>query len=361
MTSATVPYAPNQAPTVPTVVLSGFRASGFQGSGMITSCNALSETRSRVMTAARRWVARDLGGREVLEEIVVELPGPGPGEVAVEVRAAGMNPADWKHFGPGQDPKLLPLTIGSEVAGLISALGPATQIASGGGAVGEEVVVFPVSDGYSSALTARAADVFAKPSELTFPQAANLLLVGTTAAETLDLAGVSKGDTVLVHAAAGGVGTSVVQQAVLLGATVIGTAAERDFDAVRGFGAIPVAYGLGLEERVRQAAPDGIDAVIDTVGVDEAIDVSLALVSDRARIVSTAAFGRVKRDGFQIVGAANPHSGPFRAAARKAILDLAARGKLTVPIGQTFPLSETPRAVEALQGKHPYGKLALVP
>jgi NADPH:quinone reductase len=313
------------------------------------------------MTQARRWVAKDFGGPEVLEEIVVDLAEPKPGQATLEVRAAGMNPSDYKHFARAQDPKLLPLSIGSEVAGTIAALGPGTEIASGGGAIGDEVVAFRVSDGYSSALNASAADVFAKPSDLTFPQAANLLLVGTTAAETLHVAGVAAGKTVLVHGAAGGVGTSVVQQAVDLGATVIGTASERDFDALRAFGAIPVQYGPGLEERVRRAAPGGVDAAIDTVGVDEAIDVSLALVSDRRRIVSTAAFGRVKRDGFQIVGAANPQSGPFRAAARKPILDLAAHGKLTVPICRTFPLSEAPRAVEALEGRHPFGKLALVP
>jgi len=313
------------------------------------------------VTQARRWVAKDFGGPEVLSEIAVELPAPAAGEVTVEVRAAGMNPADYKHFGSGQDPKLLPLSTGYEVAGVIRALGPDTEIASGGGAVGDEVVVFQIFDGYSSALNAPAADVFAKPSTLSFPEAANLLLVGTTAAETLHVIGLSAGETVLVHGAAGAVGTSVVQQARLLGATVIGTASERDFDAVRGFGATPVRYGPGLEDRVREAAVAGVDAAVDTVGVDEAIDVSLALVSDRRRIVSTAAFGRAARDGFQTIGAANPNSGPFRAAARQTILDLAAHGKLIVPIGATFSLSDAPRAVEALAGRHPYGKLALVP
>ncbi len=312
------------------------------------------------MADARKWVATGFGGPEVLEQITVTLADPKPGEVTVAMRAAGMNPADYKHFGPGQDPKLLPLSTGFEVAGAILAIGADTELASGGGAVGDEVVVFRVSDGYSTALNAPAADVFAKPANLDFPQAANLLLVGTTAAEALEVSGVGAGDTLLVHASAGAVGTSVVQQARLLGATVIGTAAERDFDAVSGFGATAVAYGPGLEQRVREVAPGAIDAVIDTIGVDEAVDVSLALLADRERFVTTAAFARAKQDGFRFIGAANPHSGPFRAAARPRILELAAQGKLVVPIGQTFPFAEARRAVQSLQGEHPFGKLALV-
>ena len=305
-------------------------------------------------------MAEDFGGPEVLNEVLVDLPEPGTGDVTVEVRACGMNPPDYKHFGPGQDPSRLPLTVGYEVAGVIAALGPNTEIASGDAAVGDEVVVFQIGDGYSTAINAPGADVFAKPPTLTFPQGANLLMVGTTAAETLHVVGVSAGETVLVHGAAGGVGTSVVQQAKLLGAEVIGTASDRDSAALKALGGIPVRYGAGLEDRLRRAAPQGIDAAIDTVGVDEAIDASLALVKDRQRIVSTAAFGRAKQDEFQVIGASNPRSGPFRAAARPRILELAAQGKLTVPIGQTFALSEAPAAVQALRARHPYGKLALV-
>src|ERR1700761_8165860 len=104
------------------------------------------------MTHARRWVATNFGDPEVLVEIEVRLLDPAPGQVRIEVRAVGMNPADYKHFAPGQDPKLLPLTVGYEVAGVIAGIGADTEIGSGGGAVGDEVVAFPVSDGYSSAL-----------------------------------------------------------------------------------------------------------------------------------------------------------------------------------------------------------------
>jgi NADPH:quinone reductase len=309
---------------------------------------------------ATQWVATDFGGPEVLQQRAVELGPPGPGEVTIEVRAAGMNPADYRHFAPGQDKSLLPLTVGYEVAGVITAIGPGAQLASGGGAVGDEVVAFQILGGYASAVTVRANDVFAKPVALDFPQAANLLLVGTTASEMLHVTGVSAGDVVLLHGAAGAVGTSALQQARLLGATVIGTAGPADFDAVRRLGGIPVQYGDGLQERVRAAAPDGISAALDTVGSDEAADVSLAVVRDRRRIVTIAAHGRASTDGIVWISGSNPASGRYRSSQRAPLLQLAAEGRITVPIGATFPLDDAPAAVAALMGRHPYGKLALV-
>ena len=296
----------------------------------------------------------------MLSEVQVSLPAPHRGEVLVEVRASGMNPADWKHFAPGGDPELLPLTLGFEAAGVILAIGPETQIASGGGEVGEDVIVFQVADGYSTALLAHAADVFAKPLTLSFSQAANLMLVGTTAAELLSVAGVGAEDTILVHGAAGAVGTSVVQQARVIGATVVGTASPVDFSQVESFGAHALAYGDGLEDRIREAAPQGIDAAVDTVGVDEAVDVSLRVVADRGRIVTTAAFVRAREEGFRLVGAANPSSAGFRRQARGSILTLATAGQLQVPIAAEYPFDDAPRALADLRAPHRSGKFALI-
>jgi len=312
------------------------------------------------VTTAQRWVATAFGGPEVLKLVETDVPTPGPGQVTIEVRAAGVNPADHKHFAAGQDPGLLPLAIGYEVAGVVSALGPGTELASGGGTGGDEVVASLVNGGYATALTVAAADVFAKPARLGWAEAANLLLVGTTAAEMLAVTGVADGETVLVHGAAGAVGSSVLQQARILGARVVGTAAERDFELVRSLGAEPVGYDDGLVERVRRAAPGRIAAALDTTGSDQAADASLALVADRGRIVTTAAFGRAAADGFRSVGAANPASGPFRARARSHVLALAAAGDLIVPIARTFPLSQAPDALSLLRGPHPAGKLALI-
>jgi NADPH:quinone reductase len=312
------------------------------------------------VTGPRRWVAVGFGGPEVLRCVDVEVPRPGHGQVTIDVRAAGMNPADAKHIAAGQDPKLLPLSIGFEVSGVVTALGPGTRLASGGGAVGDEVVVSPISGGYTTAITVPASSVFAKPATLSFAEAAGLLLVATTAADLLHASGAREGETVLLHGAAGAVGVMVLQQARWIGVRVVGTASPANFGYVRRFGGDPVEYGPGLLDRVRAAAPGGVAAALDTVGSDEAGDVSLALVGDRKRVVTIAAAPRAKADGYVFVGASNPESGPFRARARSGILKQAQDGELAVPIAQTFAFDDAPAAFAMLTSPHAPGKLALV-
>jgi NADPH:quinone reductase len=308
---------------------------------------------------AKKWQAVRFGGPEALDLVDVDVPPPRSGEVVVDVRAVGMNPADYKHIAAGQNPSLLPLSLGFEVAGVISAVGRATEIASGRGAVGDEVIAAQISGGYATQVRVKADNVFAKPAKLSFAEASGLILAGSTAAELLDVTGVGPDDTLLLHGASGAVGLSALQQARLLGARVIGTAGDDGFDLVRRFGGEPVRYGEGLEQRVRELAGGPVTVAIDTVGTDEAVDVSLALVANRDRIVTTAAFQRADGDGFRLVGARNPASGPYRARIRPHLLKLAADGELTVPIGRTFPFSEAPAALALLMGRHPGGKLAL--
>jgi NADPH:quinone reductase len=312
------------------------------------------------MTRARKWVAIEFGGPEVLRCTDVAVPDPGHGQVTIDVRASGMNPADAKHIAPGQDRKLLPLPIGYEVAGVVTALGPGTELASGGGAVGDEVVASQITGGYTTAITVPASSVFAKPATLSFAEAASLLLVATTAADLLHASGAREGETVLLHGAAGAVGVMVLQEARQLGVRVIGTASPPNFGYVRRFGGTPVEYGPGLLERIRAAAPGGVAAALDTVGSDEAGDVSLALVGDRKRVVTIAAAPRAKADGYVFVGASNPESGPFRARARGGILKQAQDGHLVVPMAQTFAFDDAPAAFTMLTSPHAPGKLALV-
>ncbi len=309
---------------------------------------------------AQHWIATRPGDPGVFALEDHDLTAPGPGEVTIEVRAAGMNPADAKHVAAGKAEDF-PRPIGYEVAGVVTAVGPDTEIGSGPVAVGDDVLAFRISGGWATALTVPAKDVFAKPASLSWGEAANLLLVGCTASEMLHVTGVGEGDTILVHGASGAVGVSVLQQAALLGATAIGTASEGSFETVRRFGGQPVAYGDGLEQRVRDLAPDGVAAALDCVGTDEAVDVSLALVPDRGRIVTIAAAGRARQDGFTAIAGVMPASAAYRDSVRADLVRLAADGHLVVPVARTFPLADAVEATALLMEGHPGGKFVLEP
>jgi NADPH:quinone reductase-like Zn-dependent oxidoreductase len=309
---------------------------------------------------AQRWVAARPGGPEVLGLVSYDVPPPAAGEVTVEVHAAGVNPADASHVAEGKRAPF-PRGVGYEVAGVLTAIGPDTEIASGGGTVGDDVLAFRVLGGWASELNVPARDVFAKPGVLTFPQAANLLLAATTAAEMLHVTAAAPGETILVHGASGAVGVSQLQQAALLGLRAVGTCSPRRFDEVRRFGGRPVPYGGGLEARVREAAPEGFAAAYDCVGVDEALDVSLATVPDRARIVTIAAKQRGADLGVRVIGGDLPESAAYRDAVRPDLVRLAAEGRLEVPMARTYRLEQALDAVELLRGRHPGGKVALLP
>ena len=210
-------------------------------------------------------------------------------------------------------------------------------------------------------MTVPARDVFAKPGALTFEQAANLLLAATTASEMLHVTAVEPGETVLVHGASGAVGVSLLQQAALLGLRVIGTSSRPRFDEVRRFGGEPVEYGAGLESRVRAAVPEGFAAVLDCVGTDEAVEVSLALVQERSRIVTIAAKQRGAEVGIRVLGGDLPKSAAYRDGVRADLVRLAAEGHLEVPIARSYPLERALDAAELIRGRHPGGKLVLVP
>jgi len=308
---------------------------------------------------AKKWVAAGPGGIDELEYVDAEVPAPGPGEVTVTVRAAGVNPADYKHLSRASS---FPVGIGYEVAGVITTVGDDAVLGSGEAAtVGTEVIGFRVAGGYATAITIPAADVFRKPEALSFPEAANLLLAGTTAAEMLDVTKVTASETVLIHAASGAVGVSALQQAHRAGARVIGTGSPSSFDRIRSFGGEPVAYGPGLEERVRDLAPEGVDAVLDAVGTEEAVSVSMAVLRDRARAVTIVRNSATDAAGMTPIGSAMPASKAFRDAVRGTLVAAAAAGELVVPLASTYPLTDAPDALRLLRRGHPGGKIALVP
>lgn len=311
---------------------------------------------------AMHWVASSWSAPEEWDLVEYEVPRPGVGEITIEVHAAGVNPADAKHVAGPRPGVELPVAIGYEVSGVISAIGPDTTIGSGPAEIGDEVIAFRVSGGYATALTIPAEKAFAKPTPLSHPEAANLLLAGTTAAEMLAVTGAAPGETVLLHGASGAVGVSVLQQAALRGIRVIGTAGTSRFEVVRHFGGTPVAYGPGLADRVRAASEGAaVAAALDAVGTAEAVDVSLELVADRARIVTIAAMGRAEADGILAIAGSMPASARFRDDIRGELVRLAQNGELVVPLARTFPLDEAPAALALLAEGHPGGKLALIP
>ncbi|MFB8190786.1 zinc-binding alcohol dehydrogenase family protein [Microbacterium sp. NPDC055988] len=310
---------------------------------------------------AKHWVATAPGPPDSWESVEERLSAPGRGEVTIRVYAAGVNPADAKHVASGRPGLEFPVPIGYEVSGVLSAVGPDTRIGSGSAAIGDEVVAFRVRGGYATEVTVPAEKVFAKPSTLTHPEAANLLLVGTTAAEMLAVTGAAPGETVVLHGASGAVGVSVLQQARLRGIRVIGTASADRFDEVRRFGGEPVRYGPGLADRVREVADEPVVAALDAVGTDEAVDVSLDLVADRRRIVTIAALGRAGAEGILAIAGSMPDSARFRDEVRSELIALAQNGDLVVPVARTFPLTDARDAHRLLASGHPGGKLALIP
>ncbi|WP_306364034.1 NADP-dependent oxidoreductase [Nocardia sp. CC227C] len=309
-------------------------------------------------------VATAYGGPEVLTPIEIDVPAPGPGEVTIEVRAAGVNPFDYKRYSGafGTDPKALPLRLGGEVSGVVTAVGPDATGPAGPIQVGDEVLA-RVDGGYATVVTARAERVVPKPKAVSWEVAGGIQTVGGTAVHTLAATDVRAGDTVLVHGAAGSVGATAAQLAVARGARVIGTAAPARHERLRGYRVEPVAYGPGLADRVRALAPGGADAAIDTVGTDEAVDVSLELVADRARIATIAAFDRIAETGIKALGG-GPGADPgteIRAGAWRELLGLLDTDELELVIAATYPLTDVAAAHEFVIAGHAGGKVVLLP
>ncbi|MGC5168158.1 NADP-dependent oxidoreductase [Luteimicrobium sp. DT211] len=308
------------------------------------------------------------GGPEVLQVLDEDAPSPGVGEVLVGVRAIDVNPVDWKLYSGafGADPGLLG-AVGTSVSGVVLALGePGADGPSL--AVGDAVVARAVhGTTYAERVVADAAAVHALPAGVGFEEGAALLVAGGTAFHALDAVGLGDGEhagqTLLVHGAAGGVGSMVVQLAVLRGVRVIATASERNHDYLRGLGAEPVTYGDGLADRVRALAPSGVDAVLDLVGTDEAVRTSLELVADRDRVATIVPGAAARGAGVRALGG-GPGSDPgtaVRQASIPVLLRLVADRRLRVAVTVTYPLDRTSDAHRAGRDGHTRGKVVVVP
>ncbi|MEV1146762.1 NADP-dependent oxidoreductase [Micromonospora sp. NPDC049799] len=288
-----------------------------------------------------------------------ELPDPpvGPDTVLVRVRAAGVNPVDWKvregHLA-GAFPSHFPLVPGWDVAGVVAAAGPAVT----GFAVGDEVIGYCRRDHiqhgtYAELVPAPERTLADKPVQASWAEVAGLPLAGLTAYQALQLARTGGGDTVLVHGASGGVGHLAVQIARALGADrVIGTASPSHHDFVRSLGAEPVTYGDGLADRVRALAPDGVDVALDLFG-GEALDASVELLARPARLISTADPEHVARLGGSYLFV-KPSTADLTVLA-----GLVDAGRLTVHVERTFPLAQAADAHRLVEAGHVRGKVVL--
>ncbi|GII59265.1 putative oxidoreductase [Planotetraspora thailandica] len=307
--------------------------------------------------AATAW-----SGADAIDVIDVTPRSPGPGEVVVAVEATVISPFDLKRATGlmGRDDRMLPLRLGNEAAGVVTAAGTGAVGFDGEPlTVGDEAFGHWLPGAQADEITVPASMLLHKPAALGFAEAAALLGSATTAVHTLEAAAVRDGDVVLVHGASGAVGGMVVQLARRRGAHVIGTAAPGRHNQVRAAGAQPVAYGDGLAERVRALAPGGVTAAIDTAGTDEAIAASFALVADPARVVTIANFAAAA-DGAQALGP-GPDTERIRSAARLDLVRLAAAGHLVVSIAAEFPIDDARSAYRMLATGHAGGKIILRP
>lgn len=305
-----------------------------------------------------------LGGPEVLRVVEVPDPLPPEGGVVVAVRAAGVNPIDGKlRSGIRPSPPITaPRVPGSDAAGVVLAVGDGvTQWRPG-----DEVVVRNARGAYTTHLVAQASQLVRKPPAVSWEQAAAIGVPVGTAYQALISLGVGDGTTLLISGGSGSVGRAAIQLARRLGATVVATASPANHERLRALGAHPVAYGPGLLDRLREAAPQGYDRILDAIGTDEALEASFALVDDRSRIGTIVVGPRAAELGIQAWGGGNPvPMTPTELALRDdaytIALDLIAAGGFEVDIARTFPLRDAADAARLVESGHPGGKVLLLP
>ncbi|WAB81563.1 NADP-dependent oxidoreductase [Microcella daejeonensis] len=288
------------------------------------------------------------GGPEVLQVVEREVGRPAPEQVRVRLRAAGLNPVDYKiRRGASRYSFPLPITAGREFAGVIDAVGEAVEDF----AIGDRVFG-SIPQGAFSELVLVCADVIARvPDGVPLPVAGGLALAGQTAWDALDSQHLRSGDSILVSAAAGGVGGILCQLAVARGIEVIGTAGEGNHDWLRSIGVEPVLYGEGLLERLRALREHPVTAVFDLHGPDT-IRAALEWGVPAERINTNAT--DPTPFGIRAVG-----RGAVRPSTLDALAGLVADGILRIPIAAEFPLAEARAAFERLETGHVRGKVVL--
>ena len=294
------------------------------------------------------------GDVDVLKVVDVSRPVPGPGQVLVQVKAAGINPGEAKireGLMAAQFPATFPSGEGSDLAGIVAETGPDVT----GFSPGDNVIGFTNNRASQAEyVLAEAKNLTPKPAAVPWEAAGALFVAGATAWAAVRAVALTEGDTVVVAGAAGGVGSIAVQLARRAGATVIGLASEANHEWLRSHCVIPVTYGDGVADRIRQAAGT-VDAFIDTVGGDY-VQIALDLGVKPSRIDTIANFGAVGKFGVKGDGSAVGASAQVLAE----LAGLIAAGELEIPIAAAYPLDQVRDAYRRLAQGHLLGKIVLI-
>lgn len=298
----------------------------------------------------------EYGGVDVLRVADVPRPVAGPGQVLVEVRAAGINPGEGyirQGFLHDRWPATFPSGQGSDFAGVVAELGEGVEEI----AVGDEVIGFvDTRSSHAAFVVAEAANLTPRPEGVPWEVAGSLFVAGTTAYAAVRAVSPREGETVVVSGAAGGVGSLAVQLAKLAGATVIGLAGEANHAWLRELDVLPVAYGDGVLERIGQAAPDGVHAFVDTFGSGY-VELALHLGIHPGRIDTIIDWAAAEKYNVKT-------DGNTAGASAEVLRDLAAlvdKGLLEVPVARVYPLAEVREAYRELEKRHTRGKIVLRP
>jgi NADPH:quinone reductase-like Zn-dependent oxidoreductase len=291
----------------------------------------------------------EYGGPEVVHVVDVDEPHAGPGQVRISVRAAGVNPSDWKRrdgqYREFEEVKF-PSGFGVEASGVVDEAGPGVSNVS----VGDAVFGYGENTMAQYAVLTHWAH---KPDDVSFDVAGGLPVIVETASRSLAELGVKSGATLLVSGAAGGIGSAVIQLARHRGIKIIGTASMQKHDYLRELGAIPTTYGPGLAERVRGLAPEGVDAALDLAG-SGIIPELIAIVGDPSRVLSVADFSA---EEYGAKFSHGPPKDPERIFAD--VSRLCSEGLFRLRVEQTFPLEQTAEAQEVSAKGRVTGKLII--
>jgi NADPH:quinone reductase-like Zn-dependent oxidoreductase len=309
----------------------------------------------KIMPKAVRY--DEFGGIDVLRVDEVERPVPGDGQVLVRVRAASINPSEAAiRTGAVKDifPSTFPSGQGSDLAGVIEEVGAGVD----GFSPGDNVIGFSNNRASQAELVlVGAGNLIGKPENMSWEVAGSLYVAGATAWGAVRSVAPTEGETVVISGAAGGVGSLAVQLARHTGATVIGLASEGNHEWLKSHGVIPVEYGDGATDRIKAAAPGGVDAFIDTHG-NGYVELALALGVAAERIDTIADFAAAAKYGVKTDGGASAGPGDKVLAELAALI---ADGQLEVPIANVYPLAQVREAYTELERRHTHGKIVLKP